>query len=97
MLVREVTNDFAGEIRGKIGTQGPPRSKPGNRPHKDSGDLQASTQAVDVTQDGGVIRGGTEATTNYAEYVDNSRPFLAIEAEPLEAEMARRFESIRAG
>src|SRR5580692_10986984 len=47
------------EMLAKIGTQGPPRSRPFNAPHKDSGDLYASL-FVDVSPFGLVGRVGSD-------------------------------------
>jgi hypothetical protein len=39
---------YAERLRARISIQGPPRSTPGNSPHKDSGDLHDSIEAQPV-------------------------------------------------
>lgn len=64
-------------MQARIATQGPPRSKPGESPHRDSGDLQAS---VTVQSSGMVRRIGSPLA--YAVYLElgtskmEARPWL---------------------
>jgi hypothetical protein len=44
-----------GAMKANIETQGPPRSSPGESPHKDSGDLYASVEANGPVEQGDVI------------------------------------------
>jgi hypothetical protein len=39
---------YAGQLKDRLSVQGPPRSTPGNPPHKDSGDLHDSIEAQPV-------------------------------------------------
>lgn len=69
----------AAEIRARIAIQGPPRSRPGEHPHKDSGDLYDSIWwEVDQAN----LRVYIAANIAYAEYLEFGtakmapRPFL---------------------
>lgn len=48
-----------------------------NHPYTDrTGDLTASIQAQETVRAGDTVRGGVEATTEYASYVGRSHPYL---------------------
>lgn len=42
--ITDATEFYAGKVREKISTPGPPRSEPGQPPHVDTGDLLASIE-----------------------------------------------------
>lgn len=42
--LEDAASYYADRLRDRIGTQGPPRSTPGNPPHKDTGDLYNSIE-----------------------------------------------------
>ncbi len=60
--VGEAANILKDELKELISIQGPPRSKPGESPHKDTGDLYASIEMIGpaVQEDMVVASVGTE-------------------------------------
>lgn len=64
---------LADAMRRNIGTQGPPRSTPGDYPHQDSGTLLNS---IAVKSDKKTLSVVIEVNAPYAKDVDAKRPFI---------------------
>jgi hypothetical protein len=81
-IVETVAVDIREEIGVPVGYRiGPEggtykiRSKPGEKPRKDSGELQDEIVA-DVTREEGIVTGTVDALAPHAVYVEAIRPFM---------------------
>lgn len=80
--VAMATGHLHAEITKTISKSGPPRSKPGEPPHVDTGALRQSLQPSGPIRDGNKIRGTVSTSSEYAPHLEygtskmEPRPFL---------------------
>lgn len=69
------------KMREVIGTQGPPRSSPGDSPHRDTGALQASIEVNGPAEQGDTIIAAVGSALPYFVYLDQGTD--RMEARPI--------------
>lgn len=73
----EFLDDVVEEFRDQLNTPGPSRSKPGEYPHKQTGNLQDSTIPTTPEVSDDVISGKVQNAAFYATYLKNGTSIMA--------------------
>lgn len=68
--VGKAATELREDYRTLIGIQGPPRSKPGEPPHRDTGDLQASLEVNGPAEQGDMIVASIGTRLAYGAYLE---------------------------
>lgn len=99
--VAAAAEDVKATAKQLTSTQGPPRSLPGNPPHKDTGELYASVEAIGPADDGDLIVASVGTSIPYGLYLEMgtsrmaARPWLGRALRQRQSAIARQI--IRAG
>ncbi len=84
-----------GKLRELIGIQGPPRSSPGEPPHRDTGGLQASIETIGPVEQGDLIVAATGTAVPHGLFLElgtsrmAARPWLSVGLRQNEEELRR--------
>lgn len=81
--VGQAAQDLKASLQVLIGIQGPPRSKPGEPPHRDTGALQASIEVNGPAEQGDAVFASVGTALEYGRYLEfgtsrmAARPWLS--------------------